>query len=292
VFRYSAQPVIASILVVAVSSSLLGASPVIGVVTAQGNFRVGNVSVNDNANLLDGSTIVTGSSTPLVDLKDGAKIQLGTSTNAAIRGHVIDLRQGIGEVRSASDYSISAGTLRIAPTKNAAATVQVVSEHRILVAAVMAPVNVYNRNGLPVAMVRAGETLSFDPLGASPEATSITGCLLTSKDGKPILVDPQTFQVSQLIGGNLSGEMNNRVTVTGDITSAGKTVNIASQALQVTSVTRVAAGGCAAVAADPRIGGTGSAAAPTSHKTAWIVGGVVVGGGAIAAIVIATHNKS
>jgi len=286
-------------MVFAVSSTLLGAGPVIGVVTAQGSFRVANTSVNDNATLFDGNSIVTGDTTPLVNLKDGARILLGTGTSASISGHVVNLTQGIGELRSAASYSVLAKTLRITPSKSAIATVKVESDHRVLVAAVAAPVNVYNRNQILVATLRAGDTLSFDPQPASPQATSVTGCLLT-KGGAPIIVDPQTYQVSQLIGGNWRGEVGNRVTVTGDVTGTGKTVDIAAQALQVASVTRVAAGGCAAVAADPRIkadtavlGGRGGGPEPRHSYTAvWVVAGVAVAAGVAIAIAESNKNKS
>jgi hypothetical protein len=283
-------------MVFAVSSTLLGADPVIGVVTAQGSFRVANTSVNDNATLFDGNTIVTGDTTPLVNLKDGARIQLGTGTSASISGHVVNLTQGIGELRSAANYSVLAKTLRITPGKSAIATVKVESDHRVLVAAVAAPVNVYNRNQILVATLRAGDTLSFDPNAASPQATSVTGCLLT-KGGSPIVVDPQTYQVSQLVGGNWRAEVGNRVTVTGDVAGTGKTVDIAAQALQVASVTRVAAGGCAAVCADPRIKADSCAVTKIEprhnpHTTAWVVGGVAVAAVAAIAIYEATKNRS
>ena len=293
--RFPAQSTIAVIMVFVVSSTLLASGPVIGVVTGPGTFRVANGAVHDNATLFDGNTIVTGDATPLVQLKDGARIQLGTGTTATFKGHVVDLSLGISEIRFAPEYSVTAKTLRIAPaSKDARVTVQVVNDHRILVAANSAPVNVFNRDGLTVAMVTAGETLSFDPFAGPAQATSLTGCLLT-KVGTPILVDPQTYQVSQLSGGSVVGEVGNRVTITGEVTQAGKTIDIAGQVLQVASVARVAAGGCAAVAADPRIKADppgGIAAEHHSSHAGWIILGVAVAGGAVAGVVIATHKSS
>jgi hypothetical protein len=142
--------------------------------------------------------------------------------------------------------------------------------------------------------------LSFDPLAGNPEASSVTGCLLT-KGGKPILVDPNTFQVTELRGTGWQAEWGNRVTVTGDA-AAGPTVSIAGQVLQITNVSRVAAGGCRAVATDQRIqadpnppSGTTTTTSTTAPKsgshTGWIVGGVLIAGGAIGGIVAATHGK-
>jgi len=292
----SAQSLIALILVCVVGSTLLASGNVIGVISAEGSFRVENHAVNDNATLYDGNTIQTGDTAPRAYLKDGAWVHFGTGTSATISGHDIELKQGIGEFGAALNYSVLAKTLRIMLAgKSSVAQVQVVSDHRVFVAALEAPVVVYNRNGLPVAVVRAGVTLSFDPSAASPDTTSVTGCLLT-KGGQPILVEPNTYQVSELRGTNWTGEVGNRVTVTGDVVS-GPTLAIASQVLQNITITRVAAAGCVAVASDPRISADPPSSTPVqvgaakSHQTAYIIGGVAIGGGIIG-VVVATHKKS
>jgi len=222
-------------------------------------------------------------------------MHFGTGTSARISGHNVELKEGIGEIGAAPNYTVSAKTLSIKPAnKKSIAQVQVVGDRRVVVAALEAPVNVYNRNGLPVAMVRAGATLSFDPFAADPTASTVTGCLLT-KGGKPILVDPNTYQVSELRGTSWNGEVGNRVTVTGEVV-AGPTVEIAAQVLQNITITRVAVGGCAAVAFDERIKAdplpnSSVGAAHHSYTTYYIVGGVAVAGGVIGAIA-ASSKKS
>jgi len=291
--RFPAQSVLVLIMVGVVSSTLLGAGNVIGVISAEGSFRVENVAVNDHATLFDGNAVQTGDTAPRVYLKDGAWMHFGTGTSAIISGHNVALTEGIAEIGAAPNYSVSAKTLRIAPAnKKSIAQVQVVGDHRVVVAALEASVNVYNRNGLPVAMVRAGATLSFDPFAGDPTASTLTGCLLM-KGGKPILVDPNTYQVAELRGTNWEGEVGNRVTVTGDVV-AGPTLDIAAQVLQNITITRVAVGGCAAVAFDQRIKADplpnrGVGAVHHSYTTLYIVGGVAVAGGAIG--VIAASNK-
>jgi len=293
--RFPAQSVLALIMVGVVSSTLLGADNVIGVISAEGSFRVGNVDVNDYATLFDGNAVKTGNTAPRVYLKDGAWMHFGTGTSVIISGHNVELREGIGEIGAAPNYSFSAKTLRITPAnKKSIAQVQVVGDHRVVVAALEAPVNVYNRNGLPVAMVRAGAALSFDPFAADPTASTVTGCLLV-KGGKPILVEPDTYQVSELRGTNWNSEVGNRVTVTGDVV-AGATMNIAVQVLQNITITRVAVGGCAAVAFDDRIKAdplpnSAIGAAHHSYAPYYIIGGVAVAGGVIGAIA-ASSKKS
>jgi hypothetical protein len=293
--RFLTQSVLVLTTIGTASSTLLGAGNIIGVISAEGSFRLANVAVHDNATLFDGNSVQTGDTAPRAYLKDGAWIHFGTGTSAIISGHNIELREGIGEIGSAPNYSVSAKTLRITPAnRKSVAQVQVISDRRVVVAALEAPVNVYNRNGLPVAMVRAGETLSFDPLAADQSATTVTGCLLT-KGGKPILVDPNTYQALELRGANWSSEVGNRVAVTGEVV-AGPTVDIASQVLQNISITRLAVSGCAAVAFDPRIKAdplpnSSVGAASHSHTGYYIIGGVGVAGGVIG-VIAASSKKS
>jgi len=297
--RFPVRPVLAVLIVGVVSPALFAAGSVIGVVSAEGSFRLANVDVNDHATLFDGNALQTRDTAPRVDLKDGAWMHFGTGTSAVISGHTVELSSGIGEMGAAPDYSFSVKTLRVTPAgRKSIAQVQIVSDHRVVVAALEAPVRVFNRNGLPVAMVRAGAALSFDPFAADPNTSSLTGCLL-AKGGKPILVDPGTYQVSELHGGDWKGEVGNRVTVTGDIV-AGATLSIATQALENVTITRVAVGGCAAVAFDDRIkadpvpnsaAGAAAAAAHHSYAAYYVIGGVAVAGGAIGAIE-ASHKKS
>ncbi len=293
--RFPAQSFLALILVVVVSSTLLGAGNVIGVISAEGSFRVENVAVHDQATLFDGNTVMTGDTAPRVYLKDGAWMHFGTGTRALISGHTVELKEGIGEMGGAPGYSFSAKTLRIAPAnRKSIVQVQIAGDHSVVVAALEAPVTVYNRNGLPVALVRAGGTLSFDPFAAAPDSSTVTGCLLV-KGGKPILVDPNTYQVSELRSANWKGEVGNRVTVTGDVV-AGSTLSIAVQTLENITITRVAVGGCAAVAFDDRIKADplpAGAAVAVHHSYAvyYVIGGVAVAGGAIAAIT-ASNKKS
>lgn len=293
--RFAVHSVQTVVLAGVVSSTLLAAGSVIGVISAEGSFRVGNVAVNDQATLFDGNSVQTGDTAPRVYLKDGAWMHLGTRTSAVISGHTLALKEGIAEIGAAPGYSVSAKTLRIAPAeRRSIAQVQVAGDHRVIVAALEAPVNVYNRNGLPVALVRAGATLSFDPFAADPATSTLTGCLL-AKGGKPILVDPNTYQVSELRGGDWKGEVGNRVTVTGDVV-AGATLDIATQVVQDITITRVAVGGCAAVAFDDRIKADpfpsgGAAVAHHSSTAIYVIGGVAVAAGAIGAIE-ATNKKS
>ena len=171
-----------------VSSTLLGSGPVIGVVSAEGSFRLDNVAAVAHATLLDGTEIQSDASTPRLQLKDGAWLLLATSSRVKIGGRRMAIEQGTAEIGGAARYDLEAGTLHIKPANNRALVrVQVNGERQVLVAAAGAPALVYTGAGLLVAKVRDGATLSFDPQAGPATTAQVPGCLL-SKGGRYIVV--------------------------------------------------------------------------------------------------------
>src|SRR5262249_41749912 len=108
---------IALILVGVVSTTLLASSNVIGMVSAEGTFRLDNVSFNDHTSLSEGSVIQTGATAPTVNLTNGGRIQLGPNSTAKFAGRQVQLEQGIGEVASSQGFEVQAGTLHIKPVE-------------------------------------------------------------------------------------------------------------------------------------------------------------------------------
>ena len=303
--RLTPQSLIALILVGLVSSTLLASSTVIGVVSAEGTFRLDNAAASDHATLFDGNVIQTEETAPRIDLKDGAWMRFGTGSRARISSHEVELERGIGELGSAKNYEVDAKTLRIKPGSNSVVRVQVDNDRRVLVAALNAPVRVYNRTGILVANVLAGMTLSFDPQAGGPTTASASGCLLT-KNGRYIVVDPNTKQIIELRGGtDLAKEAGNRVTISGNVVPGATPMEGANQVVGLTSVTHVAPGGCvataASVGADPPTpppgtptssNAPGGGAVHHASSTPYIIGGIAVAGGAIGAIVATRSSKS
>ncbi|MGP8246369.1 MAG: hypothetical protein ACLQVN_17845 [Bryobacteraceae bacterium] len=275
-------------------STLLGSGPVIGVVSAEGSFRLDNVAAVAHATLFDGSEIQSGASTPRLDLKDGAWLLLATSSRVRIGGHRMVVEQGTAEIGGAALYDLEAGTLRIKPANNRALVrVQVNGERQVLVASSGAPAQVYTRAGLLVAKVPDGATLSFDPQAGPATSAQLPGCLL-AKGGRYIVVNLESKQVVEVTGQDVSKEVGNRVLVTGTVVTGVSPVPPATQVVRIGSLTHVDNGGCVAAAtdvgADPLMHPP-LPAATASHKTTYIVLGVAVAGGAIAGIAVVEGNK-
>jgi len=304
--RLTVQAFIALILVGTVNSSLLGSSAIIGVVSAEGTFRLNNSAANGHATLFDGNLIQTDETAPRVDLKDGAWMRFGANSRAMFSGHDIHLEGGIGEIGSAKDYKVLAKTLRITPVgSDSVVRVQVAGDHQVLVAAFTAPAQVYNRTGFLVATLKPGETLSFDP---QPVAVTANGCLLT-KNGRFIVVDTKdTTKVVELRGAELGKELGNQVTINGNAVPGATPMAGASQVVGVTSaVSHIATGGCDEVAAKIGADPPPDSKPPVSiqqtkeggpkppggghSSTPYIIGGVVVAGGVIG-VIVATHKST
>ncbi|MGA2117819.1 MAG: hypothetical protein ABSH56_24065 [Bryobacteraceae bacterium] len=280
-----------------VSYTLLGSAPVIGVVSAEGSFRLDNVAAVANATLFDGTEIQSDASTPRLDLKDGAWLLLATSSRVKIGGRRMAIEQGTAEIGGAARYDLEAGTLRIKPADNRALIrVRVDGERRVLVASTGASAQVYNSAGRLVAKVRDGATLSFDPQAGPPETAQVPGCLL-AKGGHYLVVNLETKQVLELAGTAFSNEVGNRVLVTGTVVTGATPVAPASEVIRVGILTHIDNGGCVAAAADigadPVTHPPVDAPAASSHTTAYIILGVAVAAGAIAGIAVVTSsNKS
>ena len=278
-----------------VSSTLLGSGPVIGVVSAEGSFRLDNVAAVAHATLLDGTEIQSDASTPRLQLKDGAWLLLATSSRVKIGGRRMAIEQGTAEIGGAARYDLEAGTLHIKPANNRALVrVQVNGERQVLVAAAGAPALVYTGAGLLVAKVRDGATLSFAPQAGPATTAQVPGCLL-SKGGRYIVVNLETKQVLEVTGPDASKEVGNRVLVTGTVVSGVTPVSPATEVIRIGILTHIDNGGCVAAAADvgadPLMHAPVQAPAASSHTTAYIVLGVAVAAGAIAGVAVVESGK-
>ena len=286
----------ASLLLFAAGAAF-GDTPVIGMATAQNGLRLDNAKVGGNATLFDGST-VQANSYSRIQLKNGSRLDLGTDSKARVFANRATLESGMSEIQSPSGFEIEAQTLRIRPSEaSSIARVKLDSGNRVLVTALNAPVNVWNRDGLLIARVNPGLPLSFQAQAAASDAFNSTGCVL-QKAGAAIVVDQTGNQVFELRGANLRKVVGNTAYVTGTIDSSATPAGGASRVVKVTSATVTTKGGCDAQAAKlgavtsasglSAAAGAGAEAAPLGagggasagiSTTALIVGGIIVGTG-------------
>jgi len=304
--RLLCAPSLAGIILAGSLTLLSAAGPSIGVAMASGVFRVNRSEVKGNASLFEGAEIATGKASSKLRINGGARLEIGTESQARVYADRAVIEKGAGQLESPSPYSLEARSIRISTADpKAIARVQLDGSDAVLVSAVNGPVRVTNGAGQLLARLAPGRNLRFLQT-AQADTYEITGCLL-KKGGKTIVVDQTTSQFFELRGADRSADFGNRVTVKGRGVFGATPVAGAAALIDATSVALVAPGGCLATASALGADSTAPVTSPgaqTAPKPAGpageggankaVIAGVVIGGGAAAGIGIALSggNKS
>ncbi|HVW11096.1 MAG TPA: hypothetical protein VHC90_21070 [Bryobacteraceae bacterium] len=271
--------------VVAMSAFSMSAAPngVIGMISAgpgQSGISIDGARVSGNATVFDGS-VVSATNYSRMELNSGARVDIGNGSEVRVFSNHVALQRGVSEVQSASAFSIEARNFRITPADaNSIARVKLDSDEKVLVTAVSAPVNVWNRYGLLVARVTPAAPMAFLPQAATSTAFNNSGCVV-NKSNAPVLVDQTGNQIVELRsttkGVDFRKFVGKRASVTGNVIPSATPVQGASQAISVSSISAASGGDCSAVAA--RVGATMSAAGIAAGGAA---AGAAAGGAAAA----------
>jgi hypothetical protein len=249
----------------------------------QSGLSIDGARVSGNATLFDGS-LVSAMGYSRLELKSGTRVDLGADSVVHVYANHVSLEGGSSEVQSSTHYTIDARSLKIEPSEaGAIARVRLDGDQRVLVTAVTAPVNVWNRYGLLVARVTPAAPLSFLPQVAN-SAFSNSGCVV-NKSNAAVFVDQTGNQVSELRSTSKSVDLRKfvgkRAAVTGTVTtSTPGPVQGATQVVNVTSIAPASGGDCSPVAA--RIGATTTAAGLAAGGAAAGAGAAAAGAGAAA----------
>jgi hypothetical protein len=83
VHRFSVQSLIALILAANLSLGT-AAAPAVGIITATGSFTIDASNVTGNATLFEGNQIETGKASSLLQLNNGARMQLAADLRRAV----------------------------------------------------------------------------------------------------------------------------------------------------------------------------------------------------------------
>lgn len=237
----------AVLLAVALAAASAGDAP-IGLVTSSGDFLIDQARVSGNATLREGTLVETIGAPSALRLRRGAEIDLGERTKARVFADRLVLEAGISDFRAGAGYAIEAASLLVRPASARTRGLIVRPSDRIVQLGVSeGAVQVFNARGILIANVVPGTPLEFEPqvAGAAPPS-SFAGCLL-QKQGRWVLYDQTTRLVIQLRGAGFEKEWGNRVQVIGT-TDVGAQSEVAAQVVDVTSLTRLAQGGCEGVA--------------------------------------------
>jgi len=276
-----------AVLLAAQLSLGMAASPVIGVATAKGSFRLDNASVAGNGTLVEGMTIETQRATSDLELSGGGKMTLATQSRGRVYRDRLVLERGEGQVSNpgpfAKDLQIEARSLRVVTAESGSiGRVSVRGGNRVQVAALMGGMRVLSSSGTMIAMVSAGQALEFEPQQAGASAPSrLTGCVV-KRDGHYFLTDDTARVTVELKGGNIEKYAGHKVEISGSQIPGGTPAGNATQLIRISDLKDVekrCTAGAGALAGGAAAGSKSGTAASTAGMTAGtkaVIAGVVV----------------
>lgn len=214
-----------------------GASPSIGMAVANGSFQLDKSKVYGNATLFDGSLIETAAVSSDLVLHNGARLRLGTESQALIHPNYLVLEKGQSEINGSTGYSIEALGLRAAPdTPQSRLVVTYNGAAHIQVAALMGSARISGANGALVANVPAGTALDLNPQAAGAATASTLSGVLQSKAGAFLLPDQVSHVTYTLLGAGFEPFVGKCVEVTGGIDASAQPATGSSQAIRVLTI--------------------------------------------------------
>jgi hypothetical protein len=149
----------------------------IGSVSARGDIRVDSYMVKGNATLFDGSVVETGQATADLRLDKGTEITMSTGSRGTLYRDRLVLQQGESELAANSSFQLEANGLRMTPNgPNSRGVVSLKAGSTVEVAVLTGSFGVTNDQGVLLASVRPGQTISFAmQAGGVPTSFSGTG---------------------------------------------------------------------------------------------------------------------
>jgi hypothetical protein len=279
-----------SSLAICAALGLHAASPSIGFVAAKGSFQLDNSKVWSNATLFDGSIVETNAVPSQIHLSNGSDIQVAAQSRVRVFLGRTLLEKGTVQMQSSTEYQVEARALHLAAAaSNTVAIVELRGNGRVAASASSGEILITNKDKVLVAKVTPGNIVTLEPDNANrPGLTRITGCVQGERHSL-LLIDRVSGVAFELRGEGVEKELGNQVAIIGTGDSSAPKVAGASQAIKVTHVDRLAAGGCkdtgttarrlgpvGAVAAAAAGAGAGLSAAVGTAGAVAIIGGVAV----------------
>lgn len=243
----------------------------IGTASARGEMRVDNYNVKGDATLFDGSVVETGKASVSLRLDKGTQITMSTASRGTLYRDRIVLQQGASELAPAKSFQLQAMGLHVSPNEpNSRGVVTFKTANTIEVASLNGSFGVANDHGIMLANVLPGHTISFAMQG-NPNSAEFSGLgLVTFENGTYYLVtDAQVKYV--LTCKDSHRFVGDKVVVTGVLQGAPGGAGSTTLCIKSMDLN----------------GPTGM-----SNSKKWIIAGILVGGGAAAAIGLALSNNS
>lgn len=279
------------------AGSSAAASQVIGVAMAKGSLSVDASRVVGNGTLFEGTTIETGQGSTDVKLVGGTKMTLAGGTRGRVYRDRLILERGELETGGvAGTYRILARSLQIDAEKTA--RVSLGGGNRVLVAALSGPVRISRSNGMLVATLVEGHSLTLEAQEAGASAPeTMTGCV-QKKNGHYYLTDEVAGVTVEISGAGLDKMVGRRVQMTGNLDPSAAPAAGALRVVRATNWKDLGKGcptGLAGAAAGADAGGgsaagTAGAAAGMAVATKAVIVGVVVAAAGTGTAVGLTRN--
>jgi hypothetical protein len=155
-------------------SSVIAASPTIGVASAVGTFSLNSSEVEGNANLFDGSRIKTEKASSKVYLMSGAALVLGVNSAGTIYRDHFTLNQGATKVDNLTGYSIHADKYDIRQGKPSSQAIVRIDQGAVEIAALSGSLNIFDEKGALLTRIGAGTASAFQSgLSTLPSGASV-----------------------------------------------------------------------------------------------------------------------
>jgi len=220
----------------------------IGVVTSPGEFLLNQQRVAVTATLEPGSSIEALAAPSRLVWKNGVELELAPGTRVVAYEDHVSLEKGFARFRTVEGFAFEAAGFRVRGTKaGAVGLLALQMRPAVQVAAQAGTLEVLDHRGLLLATVVPGAALQLEPQQPGPAPPSIfSGCLMKKQD-RFVLYDEVTRLVVEVRGPGLEAEWGNRVQVVGT-TDTTATSPVGAQVVDVSTLTRLATGGCDALA--------------------------------------------
>jgi hypothetical protein len=192
---------------------------------SSGVIRINGTDYSGSGNVLPGANLETLRATGQLYLSDGTRLRLGAATRMAVQPDQLQLELGTARVEpirtEGRTVHVKAGILDV---KTAGATIQRPSPNQLIVTAAHQPAEVRKSDGLLIAMVRPGETLSFTvPDSASRSRTTQLTGLIQRQQNSYFLQDELTNVRTELRGSQPASLEGKRVRATGELVNSSST---------------------------------------------------------------------
>lgn len=174
------------LLVAALTTPTFAGTGVIGVASAIGSFSVNNTPVTGTANVSDGASLTTTSSTSQVYLQNGSTVSLGTNSAAKVYSDKVVLQSGVTRVDNlGSSFGLQANGYRIEGQGKSTQVVARLSGNELQVASIAGSFSVYDSKGILLSAVPAGSRWTAPPSGSGQSGATDQGTGNNNKKKKP-----------------------------------------------------------------------------------------------------------